>query len=342
MAGLAAGILLGAVGLEILGIRSGAAFLAILRAGFTGGPYSLSDTATKACPLILCALGCAVAFKAQLWNVGAEGQLLVGAWAATGIATFVVPAGAPSVLMLAAMAAAGAVAGAVWGAIPGLLRARFQTSEILTSLMLVYVAVHWNNYFIYSAWSDRGFQMTPLYPENAWLPRLGDLAGEAPAFSGMTLHAGFLAALVAAGWLWVLLKRTRFGFELHVSGLNIKTARHAGMPVKRNMVLAMALSGCMAGLAGMCEMSGVVHRLQENFSPGYGFTAILVAWLARLNPAAIVLVSLLLSGLLVGSKQIQPSGIAMMLQGVVLTSVVAADFFARFRIRFEPGVQEEA
>jgi simple sugar transport system permease protein len=319
--------------LEMFGIPSPAAFAAIIRSGFTGGLFALSDTLTVATPLILCGLACALAFKARLWNVGAEGQLFLGAWAATGVAIALLPQGTPGLLALTCMAIAGFAAGAAWGAIPGVLRARFGTSEILTSLMLVYVAVQWNNYFIYSVWSDRGFQMTRIYPREFWLPRVSDLAPSWPGAAGLTLHAGFLLALLLAALLWFVLFRTRFGFELKVTGVSERAAHYAGMPVKRNIVLSMALSGGLAGLAGMCETAGVVHRLQENFSPGYGFTAILVAWLARLDPAAIVLVSVLLSGLLVGAREIQPSGIAMMMQGIILTSVVAADFFSNNVIR---------
>jgi len=322
--------------LELFGIPSVRAFSAILESGFTGGLFAISDTLTVATPLILCGLACAVAFKARLWNVGAEGQLFLGAWAATGVAIALLPEGTPGWVALPCMAMAGFVAGAAWGAVPGLLRARFGTSEILTSLMLVYVAAHFNNYFIYSVWSDRGFQMTRLFPRDCWLWRVSDLASIWPGAAGLTVHSGFVLALLLAGVLWFVMFRTRFGFELKVTGINERTAHYAGMPVRRNVVLVMMLSGGLAGLAGMCEVAGVVHRLQENFSPGYGFTAILVAWLARLNPAAIVLVSFLLSGLLVGAREIQPSGIAMMLQGIVLTCVVASDFFSHNRLRRVP------
>jgi len=334
--GLLAGLLLSAGMLELFGISSPRALAAIVQSGFAGGLYAISDTLTVATPLILCGLACALAFKARLWNVGAEGQLFLGAWAATGVAIALLPEGTPGWLAIPAMAAAGFAAGAAWGAVPGALKARFGTSEILTSLMLVYVAAHWNNYFIYSAWSDRGFQMTRLFPRAFWLPRVADLASIWPGAAGLTLHVGFFLALLLAAAFWFVMFRTRFGFELKVSGISEKTAHYAGMPVKRNIVLVLVLSGGLAGLAGACEVAGVVHRLQENFSPGYGFTAILVAWLARLNPAAIVLVSFLLSGLLVGAREVQPSGIAMMLQGIVLTCVVAADFFSSNRIRRVP------
>jgi len=328
--------------LQLFGVSALSAYSAIIEAGFTGGLYALSDTLTRAIPLILCGLACAIAFKAQLWNVGAEGQLFLGAWAATGVASFLLPPGTPRLPTLALMAAAGFAAGAAWGAIPGVLKARLKTNEILTSLMLVYVAVHWNNFFIYSVWSDRGFQMTPMFPKNAWLPRLSDLAQRYPSLSGITVHLGIVLALLLALLFWFVIYRTRFGFELRVTGINPKTAHYAGMPVRRNIVVVMAVSGGLAGLAGMCEVAGVVHRLQENFSPGYGFTAILVAWLARLNPAAIVLVSVLLAGLLVGARQVQPAGIAMLLQGIILSSVIAADVLSRYRIVLTGSVRETA
>lgn len=333
VAGLAAGILVASALLEGFGTDAVDTWRSILEAGFIGGGWALSDTLTTSTPLILCGLGCALAFRTNLWNVGAEGQLLMGAWGATLVALAIGRPEWPKPAMLLAMATAGFLAGAAWAALPGFFKARWSTSEILTSLMLVYVAKHFNNYFIYSVWSDKGFQMTKVFPAQAWLPRLSDLAHLNHEFTGLTLHAGFPVALAAAALLWLIVHRTRFGFQIKVSGINPRTARYAGIPVERYFVVVMAFSGGLAGLAGMVEVSGVVHRLQENFSPGYGFTAILIAWLARLDPASVVLVSVLLSGLLVGARQVQPAGIAMMLQGAFLTCVIAVDFLGRYKLR---------
>ena len=330
---VALALLVGALFLLLAGLDPLAVYRHILSAGFLGR-YALSDTAVKATPLILCGLGVALAFRARLWNIGAEGQLLLGAWAATGVALHLLPPTTPAPLMLLAMMAAGFLAGAVWGAVPGLLKARLGTSEIITTLMLNYVAVQWINYFVFVPWSERGFQLTPQLPRSAWLPRLSDTG--VAAFSGLTAHLGLVIALAAAALLALLLARTRFGFELRVVGDNPLAARAAGMSLPRTITAVMLLSGGLAGLAGACEVAGVVHRLQDRFSPGYGFTAIIVAWLARLSPGAVVLVAFLFGGLLVGGKEIQPAGIPQMLQGIILFVVVSAETLLRYRLRLAP------
>ncbi len=333
---------LGALVLLAAGIDPVGAYRAIAVAAFFGGIPSLADTATQATPLVFTGLACGVAFRAGLWNIGAEGQLLVGAWAATGVAGAWLAPDTPAMVMLPAMAVAAVVAGAAWGAVPGLLRARFGVSEILSSLMLVYVAVQWNNAFVYTLWSDRGFQMTPVFPESAWMPSLAALLGPlAPDLRGSQAHVGLMVALVAAGVAGWVGSRTRFGYELRVMGASRATAHYAGIPVARRTVLVMALSGALAGLAGMVEVSGVVHRLQEHFSPGYGFTGILIAFLGRLDPVGIVLASVLFGGLLVGAREVQPQGVATVLQGVVLLALVGSDLLVR-RLVARAGVGEGA
>jgi simple sugar transport system permease protein len=269
-----------------------------------------------------------------LWNIGAEGQLFLGAFFATGVALHLLPAETPKPLMLTAMALAGFLGGALWGLIPGLLKARLNVNEIITSLMLNYVAVLWNNYFIYGPWSERGFGLTPQYPKSAWLPRLTDYATNFPFLRGLTAHLGILLALALAILFWFLWRYTKWGFALTVIGDNPRAARYAGIPLALNIIAVMAISGGLAGLAGMSEVAGVVHRLQERFSPGYGFTAIIIAWLAKLNPLAIVLVAYLFGGLLVGGDEIQPAGIAQMLQGVILFVMVGGEMLLQYRLRY--------
>lgn len=328
---LVVGASLGAALLAAAGIDPLAAYLAIMHGAFLDGAAALADTATEATPLILTGLGCAVAFRAGLWNVGAEGQLLVGAWATAGVASFWWGGGRSPVLTLLLMAAAAILAGALWAMLAGALKAWLGASEILTSLMLCYVAVQWNNYWIYSPWSDRGFQMTPMFPREAWLPTFADL-WPAGSLAGSQAHVGLLVALGAAALLWLIVSRTRFGFELTLMGASVETAHYAGIPVARRTLLVMGLSGALAGLAGMVELAGVVHRLQEHFSPGYGFSGILIAYLARLHPVAVVVAAVLLGGLLVGAKAIQPGGIAMMLEGVLLLSLIGFELVRRWRI----------
>jgi len=324
-------LLCGAGLLDAAGVDPWAAYGHMARAGLLGS-YALSDTTVKATPILLCALGASVAFRMRLWNIGGEGQLLLGAWAASAVALKLLPTSAPWWLMLPCMMVAGAGAGALWSAGAGALRAYLRVSEIITTLMLNYVAALWVAYFVFGPWSDRGFPLTPSFPASANLPRLADMADRWPSLSGLTVHAGVLVAVGAAPLLGWLLTRTRWGFELRVLGANPSVGRLAGMSVTRHAVVAMALSGALCGLAGMCEVSGVVHRLQDRFSPGYGFTGIVVAWLGKLEPWRVVVVSFLFGALLVGGKEIQPGGVPQMLQGLVLFVIVGSEVLLRYRL----------
>lgn len=303
-----------------------------------GGKWGLSDTLVKATPLILTGLGVALAFRMGMWNIGAEGQLYLGALFATGIALHVASPSANRSLTLLLMLLAGCLGGALWGFIPGFLKARFEVNEIISSLMLNYVALALVNFFVYGPWSERGFGLTPMFPRNAWLPSLSEYAEAMPWARGMTVHAGLILALVAAAVLYLLWRWTKFGFEMTLVGDNPEAARYAGVNLRRTIVLVMALSGMLAGLAGMSEVSGVVHRLLDHVSPGYGFTAIIVAWLARLHPLGIILVSFLFGGMIVGADEIQSAGVSALLQGIILFVMVSGDLLLRYRLylRFSP------
>lgn len=293
-----------------------------------------SDTLVKATPLIMVGLACTVAFKMKLWNIGAEGQFYAGAFAASLVVLVpLVPAGTPKVIAIGFMLLMGLIGGAVWGFVPGFLKARFQVNEIITTLMLNFIAVSWNNFWIFNSWSDQGFQMTPTFARDVWLPRLADYAREYKAFSGVTLHLGVVFALIAAAIVWWILKRSRWGYEIKLIGDNPEAARYAGVNIARNIILVMMLSGALAGLAGMSEVTGVVHRLQERISPGYGFTGIIVAWLAKLNPLTVILVSILFGALIVAARELQPSGLSLMLQGLILFMIISSDILLRYKIR---------
>jgi simple sugar transport system permease protein len=323
---------LGGIMLSYGGLNPFVAYRQMLNVGFLDS-FSFSDTLVKATPLILAGLGVTVAFRMKLWNIGAEGQLYMGAWAASGVALKLLSPETPAVLMISAMIVAGFGAGALWGAIPGFLKAKLHVNEIITSLMLTYVAIFFCNYFIYGPWSSGGFGLTPRFPDSAWFPRFLDFADTFPGLRGMTAHAGIFLGIIAAVLLFIMFKRSKWGYELKLIGDNQEAARYAGISISRNIILAMIISGGLAGLAGMAEVAGVVHRLQENFSPGYGFTAIIVAWLARLNPLAVILVGYLFGGLLVGGDAIQPAGIPLMIQGIIMFCVISADLLTRYRIR---------
>jgi ABC-type uncharacterized transport system permease subunit len=297
--------------------------------GALGNWNGVAETLVKTTPLLLAGLGVAVAFRMQLWNIGAEGQLYWGAIFATGLALFVMP-GAPGWVMVPAMVGAGLLGGALWGVIPGVLRAWFGASEIITSLMLNYVAILSSEFLIHGPWRDPqafGFPGTPSLPTAGWLANWGTTR----------VHLGLLFGLLAALVLWIMLRRTRWGYEIGVMGENPRAALYAGMPTKRTILLVMALSGALAGLAGMSEVAGIGHQLQRNLSPGYGYAAIIVAWLGRLHPLGAVLVAFLLAALTVGGDQIQmslglPAAIAPMLQGTILFFLLGGDVLTRYRI----------
>jgi ABC-type uncharacterized transport system permease subunit len=331
---IALALVLGGVVLALVGGDPFRAYAHIASASF-GSWGVFSDTLVKATPLILTGLACTVAFRMKLWNIGAEGQLFIGAFAASAIVlTPVLPADTPRVLMLLTMAVAGIVAGALWGFVPGILKAKLKVNEVVTTLMMNYIAVSWNNFFIYAVWSEGGFQMSPMFPKSAWMPRLSDYAAQVPFFRGLTTHLGLVVGLVAAGVLWWVLYRSKWGFETQLIGDNPQAAHYAGIDIVRNTVLAMMVSGGLAGLAGMSEISGVVHRLQGAISPGYGFTGIIVAWLAKLNPLIVVPVSILFGSLLLAGREIQPSGIPKLIQGIILFCLISSEVLLRYRIRF--------
>lgn len=325
------GLLTGALLLLATGENPIEVYRAMLN-GSLGDRYGLAETLVKQTPLLLTGLAVAIAFRMQLWNIGAEGQLYFGAIGATGVALFLLPADAPSWLMISGMVLAGLAGGALWGAIPGFLRATTGASETITSLLLNYVAILFADYLVHGPWRNPkgfGFPGTKTFPENAWLPR----------YDTYRVHLGLLFGLVAALVLFTLFRRTRWGYEVSVMGQNDRAARYAGMPTKRMIVIVMMLSGALAGLAGMSEVGGIGHQLQRNFSPGYGYTAIIVAWVGRLNPFAIVGVSFLLAALLVGGDQLQgsvglPAAVAPMLQGILLFFLLGGDLLTRYRLRW--------
>ncbi len=300
-----------------------------MAAGAFGSRYQLSETVVKMTPLLLTGLGVSVAFRMQLWNIGAEGQFYLGAIFVTWVALFALPEAGPWVV-IPAMVVAGMVGGALWAAIPGVLRGYLGVNETITSLMLNYVAILFSEWLVHGPWKNPvgyGFPGTEMFPPATFLPTLGTTR----------VHLGLVFGLVAALVLYLVLRRTRWGYEITVAGGSERVARYAGMATARNIVIVMLVSGALAGLAGMAEITGISHTLQRGLSPGYGYTAIIVAWLGRLNPFGIILVSFLLAALLVGGEQLQlslglPSAIAPMLQGTILFFLLGGDLLTRYRL----------
>ena len=292
--------------------------------------WSIEELVVKAAPLVLIGVGLAVCFRANLWNIGAEGQLTAGAIAG-GAVPVLAPDLAP-VLTLPLMLLLGVLGGVAWAAVPALLRNRFGANEILTSLMLVYVAQYLLDWLVRGPWRDpHGFNFPQSVAFQDWqlLPTLG--AGR--------VHLGAVFAVLAVVVLFVLMSRTLKGFEIRVSGDAPRAAGFAGFSQPRTVWLCFALAGGLAGLAGICEAAGPVGQLRPSISPGYGFTAIIVAFLGRLNPIGVLLAGIVLAISYLGGEAAQVElGIsdktAQVFQGTLLFFILACDTLIRYRIRW--------
>lgn len=291
--------------------------------------WSREELVVKATPLILIAVGLAVAYLSNNWNIGAEGQFTVGA--ITGSAIPILVPDFQNVATLPAMLLMGAAGGALYAMIPALLKTRFGTNEILTSLMLVYVSLLFLDWIVRGPWRDPaafGFPNTVSFSDSAMLPFIG---------TGR-LNASALVALAVVLVLAVVLARTLKGFEIRVLGESPRAGAFAGFSAKRMTVFAFAVSGALAGLAGIMEVASVIGKLQPVISPGYGFTAIIVAFLGRLNPIGILIAGFVIALSYLGGEAVQ-SGLgvsarmAQVLQGLLLFYVLACDTLIFYRIR---------
>lgn len=335
-------LILGGVVIAFAGGDPFLSYAHIARASF-GNIGVISDTLVKATPILMTALACSIAFRMKLWNIGAEGQFIMGAFGASAVVLApLLSAETPAWIFIPVMMVAGMLAGALWGFIPGYLKAKFNVNEIISTLMLNYISISWMNFWIFGVWSEGGFQMSPRFPKTAWLPRLLDYAETFPILRGLTTHAGLLIGIAAAFVLWLLIYRSRWGYEIRLIGDNPSAARYAGIDISRNTILVMMVSGALAGLGGMSEITGVVHRLQTSpVAAGYGFTGIIVAWLAKLHPGVIIVVSVLFGALILAGREIQPSGVPKMIQGIILVCLIASDFLLRYRVRIVRAGSEE-
>src|SRR5579871_5534103 len=293
--------------------------------------YSLQEIAVKATPLVMIAIGLSLCYLANVWNIGAEGQFLIGAVAGSWLAVKTHGTDVGS-WVLPAMLVMGAVAGALYAMIPAVCKVRFGASEILTSLMLVYVADLFLDYLVRGPWRDPAgfnFPTTAEFDPVATVPVL---------IEGGRLHLGAIIALVVVLAAAVLLGRMIKGFEIRVVGAAPRAARFGGFNSNQLILLTFAISGALAGLAGIIEVAGPVGHLQPGFSPGYGFTAIIVAFLGRLNPIGILIAALFLALTFIGGEQAQisikvPLDLTKVFQGLLLFYVLACDSLILYRIR---------
>ncbi len=292
--------------------------------------YGVTTWLLKVAPLLMISMGLAIGFRANVWYIGAEGHYVVGAICGGGLALLFHDQGGWWLLPL--MTLAGAAGGALWAAIPALLKTRFNTNEILTSLLLVYVAQHLLQYLVHGPWRDpQGYN----FPQTV---TFGDAATLAPIIPGTLLNIATVASILVVPLAWLLMHRMFFGFQAKVSGLSARAADYAGYSRTRMVWSTMLLGGALSGMAGLFEVAGMIGKLQPSISPGYGFTAIIVAFLGQLEPVGVLLASLLVGLLYVGGDQVQislhlPSAVAGVFQGLLLFLVLAADVLIRYRVR---------
>ena len=298
--------------------------------GALGSKVGIAETARRAIPLLLIGVGLTVAFRALFWNIGAEGQLLVGAIAATGVALFVPM---PESLRLPAMFAAGFAGGAMWALIPAFLKVKLGINDVISTLMLNYVAGFIVQWLVLGPWKGptaRGFAYTDKFPASAMIPRIPGTTVHWP-----TLILGVAAAVIA--YIWVA--RTRQGFEIRVVGENPHAAKYAGISEAKVVLAVMLVSGGLAGLAGVGEVAGVQRMLLDpsKLSLGYGYTAIIVAWLARRNPLAVIVTAFLFAVIMAGGDVIKvslglPFQLVNVFNGLILFFLIGSEMFMRYKV----------
>ena len=297
-------------------------------------PYALGELMVKATPLLVIALGLAVCFRSNVWNIGAEGQFVLGALAGGGVALLADKG--TGAWIVPAILLAGVLGGMAWAAITALLRDRFNANEILVSLMLVYVAIQLLNYLVYGPWKDPGgynFPQSRTFESVTQIPRL---------MQGSRVNWELVLALMGSAALWIYLFRTRAGFAQQVGGLAPAAARYAGFSSRKALWLALLVSGGAAGLAGALEVAGPIGQLTPYVPAGYGFAAIIVAFVGRLHPVGMVFSAILMSMFYIGGELAQsrlglPKSITGVFQGLLLFALLACDTLIAYRVRWQKG-----
>ncbi len=293
-----------------------------------GSPYGFSETIIKTIPLILTGLAVSVALNNKIWNIGAEGQLYFGAFVATAFILYVQPL--PRFLELSIAVCLGIIGGAFWAAIPAFLKTVFRINEVITTLLLNYVALSIIDYFVFGPWKGAdNFPYTATFPIQAQFPGLG--LGR--------VHLGLIIAFILVLLIYFIFKYTTFGYKVRLSGSSLEAGKYAGVSVNKTIFLVFLISGGLAGLAGVNEICGIQHQLHHQISSGYGFTGIIVAWLARSNPFIVILVAFFLSLLITGSEILQismglPASVGTILQSLILFSILGCELFKNYNVKF--------
>lgn len=314
--------------IAILGFNPLAVFQQIVL-GALGTELRIQQTIVKAIPLIITSLGILVAFKMKFWNIGGEGQIIMGAFGATLVALNI-PETLPAPLALTAMAAASIVCGGIWAFIPAMFKAKFGTNETIFTLMMNYIGIKWVTFLQYGPWKD---------PESQGFPKIANFTPNAVLPSIFGVHIGWMIAIVLVVLVFIFINHTKKGFEITVVGESIETARYAGMNINSVIITSMLISGGLCGLTGMIQASAIERTLTATLSGGYGFTAIITTWLGRLSAPIIMLVCIAFAILLQGGAYLQiamavPSSVADMIQGIILFFVLGSEFFMQYKLSF--------
>lgn len=302
-----------------------AAYSKLFSGGF-GSAKKLSESVLQAIPLMFCAMGVSISFKMSINNIGAEGQYVMGAMAATGVALFC--PWIPHALVIPTMIVAGFAAGALWSMLAVIPKAFWGVNETIITLMFNYVALLFVDFLLFGAWRDTSLNLnySPSYPDYAMLPKV----------FGTRINAAIYIAIVAAVCIYLFFDKTTRGYQIRVIGSSVRAASYAGMNIRTNILIVMLFSGGLAGLAGVAQASGAVGRLQQNFANGTGYTAIIVAYLSKFNPFTVLIVSILFSGLSYGSVATQlvgvPDQVGVVIQGAILFFVLGGEIFSRNRL----------
>ena len=292
--------------------------------------YGWQDLLVKMTPLMFTGLAVAFAAQMRLWNIGAEGQFHMGTLALTWVALHY-DGELPDGILIILMFVMAMIGGGLWGSIPGFLKARFGVNDIITSLLLNYVAVAGLDHLLFGAWRDPNTNNFPITREFSE-------AAQLPTFGNTSIHGGlFIAFIFVAIIAWILWK-TRLGFQIRLTGDNPDAARYSGVNIRTLTLLVFAVSGAIAGLAGFSEVSGIHYRLQQNISIGYGYTGIIVAWLARNHPLGVVLSAFFMSIVFVSAEVLQieyglPISMVYLYQGIILFTVLGSEIFTEYRLR---------
>ncbi|MCX8085207.1 MAG: ABC transporter permease [Calditerrivibrio sp.] len=293
-----------------------------------GSMYSFTELLVKTIPLLICSIGVSVAFKMKLWNIGSEGQLYMGALGATLVALFF-PIKS-HFLMISTMFVASFILGGLWSGIAGFLKMKLNINEIIVTLLLNYIAILFINFLVYGPLKDpQGFN----FPYTKKFQEIAKLA----VISDTRLHTGIFIALILLFFYYILMEKSVWGYEIRVIGSNPNAARYAGIDINKNILLIMFLSGGISALAGFCEVSGVIHRLQHTISPGYGYTAIIIAWLSNQNSLGILFSSIFMAVIFLAGDTLQlsyqlPVSLVNAFQGMILFSLLVSDFFIHHKI----------